>query len=355
MKRFLTFLLLLSLLLSGCECKIPAQTAPSAQPESAPAPDQGSLTVHYIDVGQADAILLECDGEYMLIDGGDKADSQLMVAYLANQGVEELAAVVCTHPHEDHVGGLPAVLAVYPTRAVYAAVETWDLKVYDDFLRYAREQGLEVTVPELGFEWMLGSTRITVVGPVKSYAETNNSSLVLLAEYGGTRFLFTGDMESLAESDMLDHWEGKLDWDVDVLKIGHHGSDTSSGYRFVYETQPEYGIISVGSDNAYGHPDGKILKRFADAGTVLFRTDRLGAVVARSDGETVTLTWENGRAKPENAIPDDSIVFIANRKSGVFHSSECGSLPKESNRIYFDSYLEALEAGYTPCGGCLGK
>lgn len=345
-RRLIALFLLLSLLLSGCRYRLGMQQPP---------PAHRGLTVHYLDVGQADSILLGCDGEYMLIDGGNKEDSRLVVSYLRRQGVEELAAVVCTHPHEDHVGGLPAVLAVYPTQAVYAPTKTWELQVFDEFLYYTDQQRLEVTVPSPGDRWTLGSAEVTVLGPVKSYAEPNDTSIVLLVEYGQTRFLFTGDMEAEAEGDMLDYWEGSLKWDVDVLKVGHHGSDTSSSYRFLYETQPEYGIVSVGEDNTYGHPSGGIMKRYADAGTIMFRTDRLGAVVARSDGETVTLTWEDRRAEPENALPAGSIIFIGNRKSGVFHSSQCTSLPKESNRIYFDSYLDALDEGYTPCGGCLAE
>ena len=344
MKKLLALLLLLSLLLSGCEYKIAVE----------PRPTGGSLTVHYIDVGQADCALLECEGEYMLIDGGNKEDSQLVVTYLREQGVEELAAVVSTHPHEDHVGGLPAVLAVYPTRAVYAPTKTYASQVYDDFLYYADQQRLEVTIPQPGDSWNLGGTRVTVLGPVKSYAETNDTSIVLLVEFGETRFLFTGDMEAQAEGDMLEYWEGRFDWDVDVLKVGHHGSDTSSSYRFIYETQPEYGIVSVGKGNTYGHPSGDIMKRYADAGTVIFRTDRLGCVIAQSDGKTVSLTWENQKAEPENALPAGSVTYIGNRNSGIFHSGECGSLPKESNRIYFESFMDALEAGYSPCGSCLG-
>lgn len=346
MKRRIALFLLLSLLLGGCRYEIGIQPSPSA--------GQG-LTVHYLDVGQADSILLECDGAYMLIDGGNKEDSQLVVSYLRKHGVEELAAVVCTHPHEDHVGGLSGVLAVYPTLAVYAPTKTYGSGLFDDLLYYADQQRLEVTVPAPGDGWDLGGAMVRVLGPVKSYADPNNASIVLLVEYGQTRFLFTGDMEAEAERDMLDYWEGRLDWDVDVLKVGHHGSDTSSSYRSIYETQPEYGIVSVGADNTYGHPGSGVLKRYADAGTVIFRTDRLGTVVARSDGETVTLTWEDRRAEPENALPAGSITFIGNLKSGVFHSSQCASLPKEHNRIYFDSYLDALEAGYTPCGGCLAE
>lgn len=357
MKRLLALLLSLCLLLCGCRYPTRLEpkpvTAPTAPTEESQ-PEPSGLTVHCLDVGQADCILLECEGQYMLIDGGNRDDSRLLVAYLQAQGVEKLVAVVCTHAHEDHVGGLPAALAVFPTRAVYAPVQTCDSQVFEDFLRYTDQQGLGLTVPSPGDEWMLGEARVTVLGPVKSYDEPNNTSIVLLVEYGTTRFLFTGDMEAEAEGDMLDHWAGEMNWDVDVLKVGHHGSDTSSGYRFLYETQPEYGIISVGTDNPYGHPSGDVLKRYADAGVAVYRTDRLGHVVAHSDGETVTLTWEKESAEPEATQDAEGITFIANRKSGVFHSSQCGSLPKESNRIYFDSYQEALDAGYTPCGGCLG-
>lgn len=342
-QKFAALILLLSVLLGGCEYRIVVR----------PLPYDDGLTVHYIDVGQADCILLECDGRYMLIDGGNQEDSRLVVSYLENQGVKELAAVVSTHPHEDHVGGLPAVLAVYPTQAVYAPTKTYASRLYDEFLYYADQQRLEVIIPAPGHNWTLGDARVTVLGPVKSYAETNDTSIVLLVEYGITRFLFTGDMEAQAEADMLSYWEGKLDWDVDVLKVGHHGSDTSSSYRFLYETQPEYGIVSVGRGNAYGHPHSNIMERYADAGTVIFRTDRLGNVVARSDGRTVSLTWENRKAEPENAQIAGSVTYIGNRSSGVFHSSECGSLPKESNRVWFDSFLDALDAGYTPCDSCL--
>ena len=360
-RKLIAFFLLLGLLLSGCEYGILFETEPfQTEPVQTEPSVTGSylervagLTVHFIDVGQADCALLECDGEYMLIDGGNKEDSQLLVAYLREQGVEELEAVVCTHAHEDHVGGLPAALAVYPVRAVYAPTRTYDSQIFDDFLRYADQQRLEVTIPEPGDQWTLGGAGVTVLGPVKSYAEPNNTSIILLVEFGDTRFLFTGDMEVEAEQDMLEYWDGKMDWDVDVLKVGHHGSETSSGYRFIYETQPEYGVVPVGRDNTYGHPDAHIMERYRDAGTVIFRTDRLGNVIAESDGRTVSISWENQKAEPENAVPAGSLTYIGNTSSQIVHSEDCVLLPGEKRRIVFDSLLEALEAGYAPCGICL--
>lgn len=322
------------------------------QAETAPAYGPG-LYVHFIDVGQADSILLECEGEFLLIDGGNRADGQLVVSYLEQQGVRELEAVVCTHAHEDHAGGLSAVLAVYPTKAVYAPTKTYASWIFDDFVKYADQQDLDITIPSPGDTLHVGSTLLTVLGPVKSYAETNNSSIVLKAVYEDTAFLFTGDMEKAAETDMLDHWEDRMDWHADVLKMGHHGSDTSSGYRFLNEVMPTYGIIPVGTGNDYGHPHKEPLERMDQAKIIALRTDRLGHIVARSDGSQVEFTWQNQNAQPEKLTPGDR-VFIGNRNSKTLHTGFCGSLPAKKNRVEFTSYDEALAQGFLPCAGCLG-
>ena len=277
-KKLLSLLLILALLLAGCA--LPADTA-------APVSGEG-LTVSFIDVGQADCALLECGGEFMLIDGGNRDDGQLVVSYLEQQGVETLSAVVCTHAHEDHVGGLPSVLAVYPTQAVYAPTRTYASKVFDDFVYYTDQQGLEITIPAPGDTWTLGQASVTVLGPVKSYAETNDTSIVLRVSYGETDFLFTGDMETTAENDMLDYWGGRISWKADVLKVGHHGSNTSTGYRFLNEVAPDYAVISVGKDNSYGHPHEEALSRLSDAGVTIYRTDLEGSIVIFSDGMEAT-------------------------------------------------------------------
>lgn len=343
-KRWLALLLALSLLLSGCviEISVPQETVPGE-----------GLTIHFIDVGQADCALLACDGEYMLIDGGNRDNGQLVVSYLQQQGVEELKAVVCTHAHEDHVGGLPSVLAVYPTQAVYAPTNTYASKVFDSFLYYTDQQRLSVTIPAPGDELTLGGATLTVLGPVKSYPDANNTSIVLKAVYGNTSFLFTGDMETQAETDMLDYWEGRMDFDCDVLKVGHHGSSTSTSYRLLHEVTPAHGVISVGEGNDYGHPHKEPLSRLKQAGVVLLRTDQLGHVIAESDGETISFTWENQNAQPEDVIPADS-RFIGNKNSKKFHAPGCANLPTEKNQVIFDSYQAAIDAGYSPCGSCLG-
>lgn len=352
MRKLLPVLLAAVLILSGCIH--PEHTPPStetAHTNPATEPAQ-ALTVHYIDVGQADCALVECGGEYMLIDSGNIADSSLVVSYLKRQGVERLAALVGSHPHEDHIGGLPGVLAVFPVEEIYSPTDSFDSECFDDFVRYARKQNLSITIPEPGDSFPLGDAQVTVLGPTGTCSEVNDTSLVLDIAFGDTRFLFTGDMELAAETDMLDYW-GEAIPDADVLKVAHHGSDTSTGYRFLRQTAPEYAILSVGSGNPYGHPHESVLSRLQDADCTILSTDTLGTILAVSDGSAVTFSWENIRVNPD-ADPQVSAVYIGNKKSGKFHSEDCSSLPAGKNRVLFPSLDSALEAGYTPCGNCLG-
>ena len=356
MKKFLSLLLLCCLLLTLVGCP--------ALDKDTPAPS-GYLKIHYIDVGQADCALIECNGEFILIDGGNVADSQLVVSYLQQHGVEELLAVVCTHAHEDHVGGLPGVLAVYRTYHVYAPTRTYSSKCFDDFVHYTDQQDLEITIPQPGDYLSFGGATMTILGPVKSYADPNDTSIVVRVDYGTTRFLFTGDMETQAENDMLEYWGSRQDWRADVLKVGHHGSETSTGYRFLREVMPTYGIISVGEGNSYGHPHEEPLSRLDQAGVTLYRTDKLGTILAYSDGKTVTFSWESGNAAPivpsgtQPSVPGSShstpaITYIGNKNSKKLHLPTCHNLPAESNRVLFEDYDAAIAEGYVPCGNCMG-
>ena len=342
MKRFWVVFLLLSLLLTGCV----------VQPATPPATDRtGTLSVHFIDVGQADCALLESDGQYILIDGGNVADGEHVVDYLLNAGVEELAAVFCSHAHEDHVGGLAAVLEAIPTKAVYAPTRTYSSNCFDKFLYYADQQRLTVQIPSPGDTMTFGSAAVTVLGPLKSYADTNDTSLVLMVRFGDNRFLFTGDMELAAETDLLD---AGTDVKTDVLKVGHHGSYTSTGYRFLYMADPDYAVISVGADNDYGHPHEQPLSRLEDAEVAVYRTDLLGTIIAVSDGTNIAFAWSNRDGEPDiPATAPTQTQYIGNKSSKVFHLPTCSSLPSEKNSIYFDSFEEAEAEGYHPCSRCL--
>lgn len=351
MKKKLTALfLILAFLLGGCA---PVSSVPEspAQPPLETWSGDGDLTVWYVDVGQADCALLCSQGEYMLIDGGNVADGSLVVSFLDSLGVEELKAVVCSHAHEDHVGGLASVLAVFPVEAVYAPTRTYASRCFDDFMYYVNQQDLTVQIPAPGDSFPLGSAEVTVLGPVKSYPDTNNTSIVLRVDCGKVGFLFTGDMEREAETDLL---ENGSQLSAQVLKVGHHGSSTSTGYRFLYEVDPTYAVISVGKGNSYGHPHEEVVSRLNDQGAVIFRTDELGTVQAHCDGETVAFTWEKQSADPHGAEKVQPETYIGNRSSKIFHSPDCSHLPAEKNQIVFGSYEEAVEAGYTPHSGCLG-
>lgn len=313
-----------------------------------------------MDVGQADAVLVRCDGEAMLLDGGNVADSSLIVAVLKELNVERLTYVVNSHPHEDHVGGLAGALNVCAAGHVYSSTDNYDSEAFRDFKRYAETQGRQIELPKAGDTWSLGEATVKVLGPVRDYEETNNTSLVLRLDYGQTSFLFTGDMEREAEQDLLTV-VGEAELNCDVLKVGHHGSETSTSYPFLRAVMPEYGIISVGADNSYGHPEEAILSRLGDAGVQVYRTDLQGDVIATSDGRTVTVTTEKV-AKPQVppvtsqpfTTPETALAgaYIGNKKSEVFHLPSCKNLPAEKNRIWFDSREEAVSAGFRPCGNC---
>jgi len=312
-------------------------------------PTNETLEVHYIDVGQADCIFLRCGNENMLIDGGNVEDSDLVVSYLLDQGVESLDYVVNTHAHEDHVGGLPGVLAVFETQQVWCPVRNYDSSCFEDFLYYVDQQDLALTCPEAGSTYALGEAQITVLGPVKEYEDPNNTSIVLRVDHGENSFLFTGDAETDSEHDIMD---AGYDVSCDVLKVGHHGSSTSSSYLWLRETAPQYAVIQVGTDNSYGHPHDEVMSRLRDADVTVYRTDLQGHIVCTSDGSGVSFSTKKSVAVTNPTQKTEELIGNINSKK--FHLPTCSGLPKEENRICFGSYDEAEEQGYTPCGNCIG-
>ena len=322
-------------------------------------PSTGSsqpFEMHFIDVGQALSVLVECDGQFMLYDGGNVDDGSLVVSYLQKQGVEHLQYVFCSHAHEDHVGGLAAVMAKFPAGHAYSPVTEGSTKCFNDFVKYTQQQGLQLEAPSVGTVWPLGSATVTLLGPVTQYSETNNTSLVLRIDYGSTSFLLTGDMEKTAETDLVN---SGANLKADVLQVGHHGSSTSTGYLFLNAVLPEMGVISCGTGNKYGHPHEETLSILRDAKVDVYRTDLQGTITIGSDGQNFTVGTE--RFVPDSQLnptdPSSSSTaqqaYIGNVNSKKFHLPTCANLPAEKNQVLFSSYDEAIAAGYTPCASCI--
>lgn len=315
-------------------------------------PEGSSFAVHFIDVGQADAALVLCDGHAMLIDGGNAEDSDLIYAYLERNGVDHLDCMVATHAHEDHIGGLSGALNYALVDTALCPVENWDTKVFRDMVKYLEQQGKSITVPEVGDTFALGSASVEILGPVQTYSGTNNTSIVLRVDYGRTSFLFTGDMEADAERDLVDAGT-KLS--ATVLKAGHHGSDTSNSYVFLREVMPKYAVISVGEDNSYGHPSDEVLSRFRDLGAQVYRTDMQGHIIAESDGNSVTFRTEKEADIATNPTDRPKLqLYIGNAGTGKFHLPDCASAQniQEDNRVVFLARIQAVLAGYEPCQRC---
>ena len=255
----------------------------------------GTCRVHYIDVGQGDCELIECDGKYMLIDAGENGFETDVINYLNSHGVKKLDYVVASHQHSDHIGGLAEVIEEFEVANIIqpnlTKAQTPTNSTYYDFVDAISNSDAKLIYSKVGSTYELGSGRFEILGPITNDAESiNNMTVVIRFDYGKNSFLFTGDAEKEEELEIL---ETDADLNCDVLKVGHHGSETSSGERFLDAVTPEICVISCGEDNSYGHPHREVVERLKDYTDDTYRTDICGDIVVISDGKNLTVEYEN--------------------------------------------------------------
>jgi competence protein ComEC len=244
-----------------------------------------NLTISYLDVGQADSILIKADNDYMLIDAGNIADGPKLVTYFKSLGITEFKYVVGTHPHEDHIGGLKDIVNNFKIATFYLPDAITTTAVYEDLLDALSNNNDKVTVPIIGNSFTLGNGTFTVLYTGTDTDNLNNSSIVLRYVYGTKSFLFMGDAPISIEKQIM-----TKDITSDVLKVGHHGSSYSSSLAFLQAVNPKYAIISVGKNNIYGLPTNKTLSNLASLNIKIYRTDQDGTIVCTSDGTTLNFT-----------------------------------------------------------------
>ena len=337
-----------------------------------PAPEPSEyqeLKVHFLDVGQGDSCFIELPNkETMLIDAGESEYGDSIVTYIYGQGYDTLDYVVATHPHADHIGGMADVLNTFNIKNFYATSFTTTTQTYERMLDAVENSGAEV------HEVMAGSVildepelLIEVVAPKTLSDDSNNSSVVIKLTYGENKFLFTGDAEKSEEDDIWTNIK------CNVLKVGHHGSATSSSANFLKKVDPKYAVISCGMGNKYGHPSDEILERLNSRNIEVFRTDLQGTIVFTSDGTIISVdkqptvyrapvqttstpatTTQTTVQTTTAAVQSVGTQYILNTNTKKIHYPSCSAVRqmKEQNKAYTEDFDGAVASGYVPCKKC---
>ncbi|MDR0943491.1 MAG: MBL fold metallo-hydrolase [Ruminococcus sp.] len=294
--RFSIPLIVILILLAGglgfstyLEFRDESQTAFSDTPEAVDVSEDG-LTVHFIDVGQGDSELIVIGGQTMLIDAGETEYGDTVVSYIQNLGITKLDYIIATHPHSDHIGGLPAVIENFEIGRVITPKLPLDMipttRVYENFIDAVADSGGKLTEAVAGDEYTLSEANFTVLSPDSGsdFSDLNDWSVVIRLVYGKTAWVFTGDAEKPAETAIVD--SGR-ELRADILKVGHHGSSNSSTADFLAKVTPRWAVIEVGVDNSYNHPTEAALERLSEYAGRIFRTDIEGNIVLNSDGKVI--------------------------------------------------------------------
>ncbi len=361
--------ILILLSLSACSVKdIDAQTSTgnNSTKETNSVVTSNESELHFIDTGNSDAILIKNNNKFALIDGGDNDDEERVVSYLKDQGVKELEHIFATHPHADHIGGLDAVVNDIPVKNVYVSNGDSDSKTYSAFIYAMANKGLSPSVPLLNSEFKLGSGKFKVISAANE-KDPNNNSLVLEYVNGNDKVLLMGDAEEKIERELDVS-------DVDLLKVGHHGSRSSSSSSFIDKINPKYAVILVGANNKYGHPHKETMYTLASKNIEIHRSDECGHIVFKSSGNglsvdckvsaytpSINTNSENTNIKPdknstittivEDNTKGDIVYWTSNGKS--YHSTKfCPTLSRSKT---INSGTQAESGKYDPCDRCISN
>ena len=243
------------------------------------------LKVYYLDVGQADCILIQNENDNMLIDAGNNEDGTKLVKYLQSLGITNFKYVVGTHPHEDHIGGLDNIIKEFNIEKVLLPDAYTTTATFEDVLIALEDKNLNFEVPTIGKTFSLGEARIEIIYTESNPEDLNDSSIVLRLDYGENSFLFSGDATSTIDKKILNK-----NINVDIYKVAHHGSSYSNSASFLNKVNPSIGIISAGKNNSYNHPHLEVVKRLEERSIKLYRTDKLGTILVTSDGKNYNIT-----------------------------------------------------------------
>ncbi|GAA0764106.1 ComE operon protein 3 [bioreactor metagenome] len=240
------------------------------------------MNVHFIDVGQGDSILIQVNSKNLLIDSGPSASKDKLVKYLNSLKISKLDYIIATHPHEDHIGNMSYIIDNFEVLNFYAPKVNSNTKAFETMVESLVIKDLKIKVlkPNIKSIDLGENTKVDVFSPISNeYENLNNFSSIIKISYGTTSFLFTGDSEELSEKEVLTQG---YDLKSDVLKVGHHGSSSSTSKRFLDAVDPYIAVISVGKDNSYGHPSQEVLSRLKDL--TIYQTDLDGNILIKSDG-----------------------------------------------------------------------
>ncbi len=324
----------------------------------------GLMRVHFIDVGQGDCSFIELgNGQTMLIDAGNPENGNEIVSYIKDLQYGDIDYVVATHPHDDHIGGMATVLQNFEVDEMYMPNTVHTSYTFENLLNVIEKENVDLNVAEAGVNILdSGPIDIDILSPVnEEYSDLNNYSAVVRIIYGETSFLFTGDAEIIVESEILDS-----EIDVDVLKVGHHGSNSSSSEAFINATSPQVAVISCGQDNMYGHPDYEVLSVLNENNVKVYRTDEAGTIRVTADRKDNIAVDKKESTRKENAPPESTNVVSeentqnttsATENAEVVYITNTGECYHRGTCSYLKSKIETTKAkaqaiGLRACSRC---